>query len=204
MLWFNAILRFGENWIASNQAMGLTMAQMLAKMLLLFPATDVTSSLSTLKDNTLTSGYVVGIQATEGSINACAGVLIGPKYVLSANCKPNWTFVSHGIVNLDASGTNPVKRYALIGSDYNSGKHLGKDMKSEEIIAIFNWVRHPDYNAKTGEFNYFIFTLDTKSRNTPVTLPDSGSSISSGSTAIVTGFPTIGRNKLVEEERDDP
>lgn len=203
------ILRFDKNPIALRVALNQAMTRMLLhkalQMLLIYTESQseiasVNSSVLSLTDNTLSEGYVVGIRTTEGSINECAGVLIAPKYVLSANCKPNWTFVSRGIINTDAGSSTPDKVYASIGSNYNGGKYNSTDSRAGEMIRIVNWVRHPDYNAKTGEFNDFIFTLDTKSKYTPVSLPDADCSVSAGATVIATGFPTSGSGKLVSRK----
>lgn len=132
---------------------------------------------STKFDSSATKSYMVGIRSTPTSLNECAGVLISKNYVLSSNCYPHWTTVNGVVLN---SGPNsiPDKKYASIASRYNDGDTDG------ERIEIADWIRHPDYDATTGDFNFFLFKLANASSYRPIlvtsgtkVIPSAGSSI---------------------------
>lgn len=103
--------------------------------------------------------YMVGLRNTASSTSYCAGVLIAPQFVLTSmtcNVGKYWSFDTHSPLNYE--------QYASIGTYWLSGTSDGEQIK------VVDRIHHPNYNTDTGEYDFLLLKLQTKSKAEPVSL----------------------------------
>lgn len=108
--------------------------------------------------------YLVGLRATPKGNNICVGALIGSNSVVTSHCPMivNGKAKQKGVVNSDKNSYNI--QYASIGNRYRNGDSYG------QVIKIYGWIRHPNYNAKTDAYSVSVFVLAQKTTLKPIPL----------------------------------
>lgn len=130
-------------------------------------------------------GFVGGIRKTEDGENVCTTVQIAPQYVLTANCQPTKKY------NGEFDFLNPKKAYASDMNYVSLGTNTFAGVnRNGEIKKITQYARHPNYDTKTGEYNVFMFKMETPSKFTPVNLAAADSTTFVGLTGRAYGWIT--------------
>lgn len=145
---------------------------------------DDSVSFSSLSDSTNRS-YLVGFQATPTGNNICLGALISPNTVISGNCPVR---VNNKLSSLNKHGFDSDKNsynilYSSIGNRFRNGDSYG------EIIKLKSWQRHPNYNAKSAAYSFYLFKLESKSSQEPIMLGSSyNNDMEEGKPAMTMGW----------------
>lgn len=135
--------------------------------------------------------YFVGIRANAKGENDCYGVLIAPKYVLTAGCAQ----VHYRIYPVLTPKSK--FKYAVVGSRYNAGARAD----GSETIQIASYKQFK-YYSDSGAVG--IYVLSKASKLAPVNLPIAENvNLANGTTLTTIGWQTSGSDQVLSERDVD-